>query len=111
MKNAERRLARLEQKAAARGDIIDWDWANDPYYLGLSAEKQQQMEIIMDKIRPHLLHNPTAAMMELSLEELIELEQFYIARFGIGPLSELKDAYEAGRPATEAKQERSAEGS
>ncbi|WP_392711118.1 hypothetical protein [Rhizobium ruizarguesonis] len=87
MKNAERRLARLEQKAAARGDIIDWDWANDPYYLGLSAEKQQQMEIIMDKIRPRLLHNPTAAMMELSLEELDELEKFYIARFGIEELS------------------------
>lgn len=87
MKNAERRLTRLEQKTADGGDVIGWDWANDPYYLGLSAEQQEQMGMIMDKLRPHLPHNPTAAMNELSLEELDELENFYIARFGIDALS------------------------
>ncbi|MBB3913884.1 hypothetical protein [Rhizobium fabae] len=87
MKNAERRLVRLEQKAAADVGHISWDWANDPYYLGLPVEKQEQMGLIMEKIRPHLPHNPTAAMMGLSLEELDELEKFYIARFGIEELS------------------------
>ncbi|PWI54805.1 hypothetical protein B5K03_08780 [Rhizobium phaseoli] len=94
MKNAERRLARLEQKAADVG-YIDWDWADDPYYLGLSAEKQEQMGMIMEKIRPHLPHNPTAAMERLSLEELDELEKFYVARFGIEELSQV--AQEAKR--------------
>ncbi|OYD03929.1 hypothetical protein [Rhizobium sp. N4311] len=88
MKNAESRLARLEQKTDNGGDIIGWDWANDPYYLGLSAEKQEQMGIIMEKLRPHLPHNPTAAMDGLSLDELDELEKFYIARFGLDALAE-----------------------
>ncbi|MBB2821298.1 UNVERIFIED_ORG: hypothetical protein GGD59_004570 [Rhizobium esperanzae] len=90
MKNAESRLARLEQKTADGGDVIGWDWANDPYYLGLPAEKQAQMAMIIEKLRPHLPHDPTKAMEGLSLEELEELEKFYIARFGTDELSRVQ---------------------
>ncbi len=65
MKNASSRLARLEQKVGDGDSIIHWDWVDDPYYLNLSAEKQEQIEIIMAKLRPHLPHDVTSAMVAI----------------------------------------------
>ncbi len=82
MRNAGHRLAKLEQRVAEGNSIIHWDWANDPFYLGLDQEGQTTVETIMEKLRPHLPHNPTAAMDTLTPSELELLERFYIARFG-----------------------------
>lgn len=81
MKNADSRLAKLEQRTIRHSGDLSWDWENDPAFLALPTEQRAQIEGVVDKLRPHLPHFVERGMATLTLEELDTLEALYIAKF------------------------------
>lgn len=100
MKNAQSRLARLEQRARVAIEIREWAWSEEPVYLAMSNDDQAQIASTIAKMAPFLPDDVKGAVEGLTNEELDRFEAFYIATGDAkAEIEETRDRSESkGRP-------------